>query len=474
MALQKSEEQFRSAFGHAAIGMAMVSPDGRFLLVNRALCQTVGYSESEILDTTFQAITHPDDLEAELSLVRQILAGKIPYYQMEKRYFHKRGHIVPVLKSVSLVHDGHGKPLYFVAHIQDVTARKQAENALRESEARFRTVVRATNDVIWEWDLKTDALWWSDSIFELFGYPPGELEPSAQAWINRLHPDDKDRIVSSVNSAIRNHQQFWSGEYRFRRADASYAYVYDRGYIQFDESGAPARMTGSLMDITDSKQAEKELRQREEQLWEMLGERGQLSQDLHDNLIQKIYAIGLNLEESKHLLAEDLEAAPKSLDRAIGDLNGVIRDVRNYIDRIDPGIMSGTRFHAELAKLVQDVHGALQPRFHLRLDLNTVARLNTEEAKQLLFIAREALSNSLRHSHAKTGVVSLRTEHGRLYLEITDDGIGFDSHAGKSSGLGLRNMAARAQKLGGRFAVASVPGQGTRIIVEIPQEPTRV
>jgi signal transduction histidine kinase len=230
-------------------------------------------------------------------------------------------------------------------------------------------------------------------------------------------------------------------------------------------------MTGALLDITERKQSEKELRQREEQLWEMLGERGQLSQDLHDNLIQKIYAIGLNLEESKHLLAEDSKAATKNLDRAIGDLNGVIRDVRNYIDRIDPGI-SGTRLHAELTKLVQDAQGALQPRFHLKLDPNAVARLNTEEAKQVLFIAREALSNSLRHSRAKTGIVSLRTEDGRLRLEIADDGVGFDRRAVKPSGLGLRNMAARAQKLGGRFEVISVPGQGTRIIVEIPQEPT--
>lgn len=351
-------------------------------------------------------------------------------------------------------------------------ARQRAEAALRESEARFRTVLRATNDVIWEWDLRTDALWWSDSVFDLFGYRPNELEPSAEAWVNRIHPDEKDRLVSEVDSAIRNKQQFWSGEYRFRKADGSYAYVYDRGYIQLDESGTPVRMTGALMDITERKQTEKDLRQREEQLWQMLGERGQLSQDLHDNLIQKIYAIGLNLEESKHLLAKDQKAATKSLDRAIGDLNGVIRDVRNYIDRIDPGIISQTRLHAELAKLVQDARGALKPQFSLRLDPSAVARLNTEEAKQVLFIAREAVSNSLRHSHARTGYVSLRQDHGRLRLEIVDDGVGFDSQRDKPSGHGLRNMAARAQKLGARFEITSVPAQGTRIIVEIPQGAT--
>jgi signal transduction histidine kinase len=218
------------------------------------------------------------------------------------------------------------------------------------------------------------------------------------------------------------------------------------------------------------KQSEKELLRREEQLWELLGERAQLSQDLHDHLIQKIYAIGLSLEEVTHLLAEDSKAATTNLDRAIEDLNGVIRDVRNYVDRIDPEIISQTRLHAELASLVQDAQGASQPRFRLKLDPGTVARLNTEEAKQILFVAREALSNSLRHSRAKNGTISLRTERRCIRLEIADDGIGFDSQAGKANGHGLRNMAARAQKLGGRFEVASGPGRGTSIVVEIPQE----
>jgi len=147
-ALRQSEERFRSAFGHAAIGMALVSTDGRWLQVNPTLCDIVGYSEPELLATTFQAITHPDDLDTDLAYVRQMLAGEIRYYQMEKRYIHKRGHMVWILLSVSLVHDREGNPLHFISLIRDITERKRAEETLAASEKRFRTILEAEPECV--------------------------------------------------------------------------------------------------------------------------------------------------------------------------------------------------------------------------------------------------------------------------------------------------------------------------------------
>lgn len=126
-ALHEVEERFQSAFSAAAIGMALVSPEGRFLQVNRSLCHLLGYAEEELLAASFQAITHPDDLEADLLLVQQLLDGAIPSYTLEKRYFHKNGGIVWVLLSVSLVRDEAGAPLYFISQIQDVSRAREAE-----------------------------------------------------------------------------------------------------------------------------------------------------------------------------------------------------------------------------------------------------------------------------------------------------------------------------------------------------------
>jgi PAS domain S-box-containing protein len=130
---KQAEERFRLAFNDAAIGMALVSSEGDFLQVNKALCDIVGYSESELLATNFQSITHPDDVNADLNYVARMLTGEIRTYQIEKRYFHKQGHIVWILLNVSLVRDHYNCPLYFIAQIQNISERKQAEEQLKAS-----------------------------------------------------------------------------------------------------------------------------------------------------------------------------------------------------------------------------------------------------------------------------------------------------------------------------------------------------
>jgi PAS domain S-box-containing protein len=134
--LQESEERFHQAFENAAIGMALVSLDGHWLQVNRSLAAMVGYSEAELLNTTFQAITHPDDLTTDLDQMRQVLTGQIDSYQLEKRYIHKLGQLIWALLSVSLVHTQQGQPLYFVAQIEDVTERKRAEAEVQRQNLR--------------------------------------------------------------------------------------------------------------------------------------------------------------------------------------------------------------------------------------------------------------------------------------------------------------------------------------------------
>ncbi len=145
--LRESEERFRSAFDDAAIGMALVALDGHWLRVNHSLCEIVGYCEQELLATTIQSLTHPDDLESDINYGHQLLRGEIRTYQMEKRYFHKLGHVVPILLSGSLVRDTQGQPLYFIAQIQDITERKQAEEALQQQFLREQLVGAITQRI---------------------------------------------------------------------------------------------------------------------------------------------------------------------------------------------------------------------------------------------------------------------------------------------------------------------------------------
>jgi len=142
--LRQSQEQFQSTFQSAAIGMALVAPEGRLLKVNQAFCDLLGYTEAELLSKSFQDITHPADLEANLGYVRQMLAGEIRTYQMEKRYFHKAGNVIWAMLSVSLVRGGEGKPLYFVSQILDMTerylAQQERERLITELQAALAEV----------------------------------------------------------------------------------------------------------------------------------------------------------------------------------------------------------------------------------------------------------------------------------------------------------------------------------------------
>src|SRR6202048_2935895 len=151
---------FQNAFEFAAIGMALVSTEGKWLRVNRAICEITGYSEAELLKRTFQEITHPDDLDLDLENVRKMLAGEINTYQMEKRYFHKNGSIVWVLLSVSLVHNRSSAPLFFISQIQDITRRKQSDEQLAEATAEIQRLQRGLLKVCaWTKRIEVNGKW---------------------------------------------------------------------------------------------------------------------------------------------------------------------------------------------------------------------------------------------------------------------------------------------------------------------------
>jgi len=133
--LQESEERFQNAFDGAAIGMAMVSPAGHWLKVNDALTRLLGYQRDELLDLTFQDVTHPDDLQRDLEAVADVLAGRISWYHMEKRYIRKDDEILWGLLAVSLVRGSDGNPAYFISQISDITAAKHAATERQEAEA---------------------------------------------------------------------------------------------------------------------------------------------------------------------------------------------------------------------------------------------------------------------------------------------------------------------------------------------------
>lgn len=143
--------------------------------------------------------------------------------------------------------------------IDDITERHLAEEALRRSEERFQWIVQATNDAIWDWDLISNRVWWNEVMPSLFGFIAKEVDTTFNWWADHLHPEDQNRVLSSMMEAIEHGESIWGEEYRYRRADGSYAYVADRGYVIRDAEGAPIRMLGGMIDVTERKEAQAEL-----------------------------------------------------------------------------------------------------------------------------------------------------------------------------------------------------------------------
>ena len=137
--------------------------------------------------------------------------------------------------------------------------RLTAESSLRESEERFRLVARATTDAVWDWNLLTDDLWWSEGHQGLFGYPPDETDHSIKTWTSHIHPDDLPRVTAGISAVINGDQNEWTDEYRYQRADGSYAEVFDRGQVLRNAEGRPCRMVGSMQDATHRKHAERRI-----------------------------------------------------------------------------------------------------------------------------------------------------------------------------------------------------------------------
>jgi diguanylate cyclase (GGDEF)-like protein/PAS domain S-box-containing protein len=259
VALRESEQRFRSSFDDAAIGMALVGTDGRFLRTNRSLRELLGYPEEELLGKTFQDITYPDDLNVDLDNFERILAGEMRTYQIEKRYIHKKGHVVWALLSVSMVHDEEGEPLYFVSQIQDIRERKSAEQKIRDAEQRYRTLVEQLPAVTYidPVDDPDTSLYTSPQIEQMLGYTPQEWQ-TEKLWPKRLHPKDRERVLAADKRFEAGGEPFRE-EYRLLAKDGSVVWVREEAVLVRDEAGEPLYWQGVFYDLTERKALEERL-----------------------------------------------------------------------------------------------------------------------------------------------------------------------------------------------------------------------
>ncbi|MFC5500324.1 PAS domain S-box protein [Caenimonas terrae] len=253
------EERFAGAFEHAPIGVALLSPDGRWLRVNRTLCEMVGFTEVQLMARTFKDITHPADLGPDMDNMRRIMSGEIGAFQMEKRYIHARGHLVEVMLNVSLVRDQDGRPDYFISHVQDISERKRAEAALREREADLRQTQRLVGLGSWNLDLASGATRWSQQTYRIFGLDPDGGVPSPTRMSCLLDAAAAPTLDAALHGAAQEGIEF-AIEVEAVRPDGSRRWLVLRGEPVRDAAGAIVAVRGTAFDASRRRQAETALR----------------------------------------------------------------------------------------------------------------------------------------------------------------------------------------------------------------------
>ncbi|WP_105636313.1 diguanylate cyclase [Cronobacter dublinensis] len=261
--ITESETRFRNAMEYSAIGMALVSTEGSFLQVNKALCTFLGYTPEQLASMSFQQLTYPEDLHADMALVEKLLNGEMNNYSLEKRYYTRAGDVVWALLAVSIVRQRDGSPLYFIAQIEDITDLKRTEWVNKRLMERITLANEAGGIGIWEWELGTDVIAWDQRMFELYEVPP-HTRPTYQLWKSRLLKEDVAQAEATIQEALRSRVPF-KLEFRIQVKNGV-RHIRALANRVLNKQGEVERLLGINMDMTEVKQLNEALFQEKERL----------------------------------------------------------------------------------------------------------------------------------------------------------------------------------------------------------------
>lgn len=366
--------------------------------------------------------------------------------------------------------------------------------ALRDSLARFHAAARATGDVIWDWDLTTDGIWWNENFRTIFGYPSGEIEPTIESWTRRIHPDDGERVIAHIHAVIDGAEETWWDEYRFRRRDGSYADVFDRGYVLRDESGRAMRMVGAIQDISERKQAQARLLAFNAELEQRVAHRTQELQTLNHELESFCYSVSHDLRAPLRGIAGFAEILVRNYAGVLDDkgqdyLRRVLAATQRMGELIDDLLklsrVSRERMHrqtVDLSAIASEILAGLQEAApERRVEITVEKGLVAEGDPRLLRIVLENLLGNAwkftsRTPAARIAFTAASDEHGAPAFVVSDNGAGFDMRYANmlfspfqrlhheaefpGTGIGLATVQRIVSRHGGRISAQGEPGNG--------------
>ncbi|WP_460500050.1 sensor histidine kinase [Hymenobacter agri] len=456
----------------------------RFVFANKAFEKTTGLPVAQVLGRYVEDVIP----EPSLSLVRTKYREAIATLQRvmwQEVSDYPTGQVVGEV-SVTPVTDEQGRCCQLVGVVHDLTKEKQVEAALRLSNERFAYALKATTDAIYDWNVDADTLYWGEGFENLFGHHLTENPTPFSEWADYVHPDDSPRVVAGLrHRAFETTESFWQEEYRFRRADGSWAEVFDRGFLLRDAAGRTVRMIGAMQDITPRKQAEHQQRLLTEKLLSQNADLQQFTYIVSHNLRAPLAnALGFSdllarVEKQSAVFdvsLQNLRTSLRLLDEVLTDVNDIlsVRDEQAGY-RPEPVALAAVCQQAllSLQETLQAAGGQL--RIAIPADLRVAG-----SRAYFHSIFHNLISNAIKYRSDTRplviDVVATATPAEGITVVVRDNGSGFDRqqagdsvfqlyrrfHAGLGGrGIGLYLVRAHTEAMGGQVAVASSPGEGT-------------
>ena len=476
MSLRQSEERYRSLLDNAPIGI-FVNKAGRFAYANREIQRILNATRAEqLLGMPVLDRIAPEFHTVVKDRTHQLVKKGQPAPSLDEQYVRLDGSRIDV--AVTAIPTSFDGTDVIQVLVLDIAERKQAEqeqNRLIEDLIRSRQHFQA----LFNWTpsavgISTVAegrfIDVNEGFSRLTGYMREEVMGRTTLELG-LWVDVSER--KSVLREIREQGYLHNREGLLRTKSGEIrSLMVSVESIQF---GSTPCLIYLCHDITERKRMEDALRMRERELQAALQERERISQDLHDGILQSLFAVGLNLEVAKSFMPpRTRKTSGASLDKAIDQLNRVLREIRNFIARLDLDLFEGKDLPTALQCALKSLGENQATRVRLAVEDRAAKAISVEQSLHLFYVIQEAVSNCIRHGGAQEARVSLKMLKQGVRLSIRDNGRGFNPNVVKGVGHGLANMAARAKRIGGRLTVLSKENEGTRIVLDLPKEASNV
>jgi len=441
---------------------------GRYLHMNPAGARVVGMSVEEVVGKDDDAIWPADLAACCKEADRKILASGAAQTMEERTTVD--GHRITYLTTKAPYRDAAGRMIGIIGVAHDISQIKRSEEELRRSHAFLRQVIDIDPNFVFAKDRAGRFTLVNKAVADAYGTTVENLIGKTDADFNADRQEVaffRETDLEVMNSL----QDLFLPEEAITDSTGKIRWLQTVKRPLFNEQGQAIMVLGAATDITERKRMEEALRQRERDLRAAIEERERISQDLHDGILQSLFAVGLSLETTKSMMSlKERKTSGPALQQAIDQLNRLMHEVRNFIAGLGSDLLQGKDLPTALHHMLETLTKNHSTHVRLKVEDRAAQALSAEQSLHLLLVIQEAVSNCIRHGHAEEAMVSLKLLKQGVRLSVRDNGCGFDSVASKGIGHGLANMAARAQKIGGRLTVLSKTNEGTRVVLDLPKE----